>query len=54
MNAKMQTVQPQTEVKKLSLAEQLARSLEDDAVDFEDPTNAERERWDDDEGSSGG
>jgi hypothetical protein len=53
MNAKMQQVQPQTEQKKLSLAELLARSMEDDAMEFDDPTTQERERWDDDEGSNG-
>lgn len=36
---------------KLSLAELLARSLEDD---FVEETQEEKERWDEDEGSFGG
>jgi hypothetical protein len=54
MNAKMEKVQPKSDVKKPSLAELLARSMEDDAVDFDPPTINDRERWDEDEGSSGG
>jgi hypothetical protein len=38
--------------KRLSLADLLARSMEEDAVTLEDPTD--QERWDDDEGSFGG
>ncbi len=38
--------------KKLRLAELLARSMEDDAITLEEPSD--RERWDDDEGSFGG
>jgi hypothetical protein len=42
-----------TAQRRLSLAELLQRSLEDDAVVGHDD-ESERERWDDDEGSSGG